>query len=345
MINCNNVENLTLIELNQMLLTDSSITDIYFTNNYIENLNILLNLNTSQTLVRLSYASNRIRTIDKHYFDNMQSLELLNLDYNQLESDSIRSLNSLKMLKRLYLRQAFVWSMTGPDNKQLIEFLNVIKELSNNSYLEEFHLESNKLKTIDSLWSKIDFHCLFPFLKLLFLSNNTFNDIYLQTSCPTQIMMINLISNQINSISQNGIQSLEKLKINQNQFYLLIDFNPFICNNCKTKDFIQWFRKTTIIQKNMHESDAYLCSMNQTLFDVNIDQCHQTTTTTHIQLIILLISSLSITCFILILSYFIYNWKNVKLRTRSTTVISYLDQNSTYEQYDDIEDNVKLVKN
>ncbi|CAF1045613.1 unnamed protein product [Didymodactylos carnosus] len=219
MIICDNVKNLTLIDLNRILLTDSRfITDFYVTNNNIQNLNIPLKVKISKKLIRVNYSSNMIRTIDDRYFEQMSSLELLNLDYNQLESSSIRSFKWLKSLKYLYLKQAFHWSITGPNNQQLNDFLNILKFLSNASYLpylEELHLESNNLKIIDIIWSKIDLHCLFPTLKMLFLTNNNFNDAIFQTSCQTQIIMISLVSNKIHALSYNSIQSLEWLKMNK----------------------------------------------------------------------------------------------------------------------------------
>ncbi|OUM67134.1 hypothetical protein PIROE2DRAFT_5516 [Piromyces sp. E2] len=172
--------------------------------NSIENLNFLL--------------LNRIQTKNFKNFKKMNNLIYIELQYNNLKSDTIQYIFSNPEL--CYINLSYNNIQEIPNNTQhmsLIKFVvkdNKINKINLTSWLPLLtilNLKKNMIETIESISA-----C--PFLKVINVSSNNINDfesLYNLSLCSDSLLNLNFLQNPI----------VNKKKINEEDFYKNISLN------------------------------------------------------------------------------------------------------------------------
>ena len=175
-------------------------------------------LSNLSSLIELNLNNNQISTLESYHFSNLYQLQTLDLSNNQINEIDNKILGNLAKLRVLKL---------NGNNIHSLKENAISKELVNLHFLNLSHCGLNNLN--------VEFLNKMPNLKTLDLSRNTIsnlNENHFKNS--TNLAMVNLSSNQFNSIEDAVFQSLrlDYLDLSSNELKNVSRF-AFKDLNCK----------------------------------------------------------------------------------------------------------------
>ena len=208
----------------------NAVRELFFTNNYIPEFEILFNcLYVGNALDFISLSHNNIKAMNKNAFFFLQSLQKIDLSYNNLNQ--------------------------MPDLKGTFQVL-----FRHNQNLRSIDLSSNGLSYLpgETFLSNSN-------LTEIHLSHNTFKQLSLNVSYLHELSVLNLRFNEIQYLDPRSRQNVERLYKNHERrqqldqrstpLQVLLEGNPFTCS-CEALEFLQWFVESPIF------NSSYTCDLD-----------------------------------------------------------------------------------
>jgi Leucine-rich repeat (LRR) protein len=223
-----NIEHLDKLE--EMLVVSNLLTQNFYINNTRM---VRLNLKYNRmvvfrqrmflpNLVTLLVSNNRVQTLTNYIFVHLKSLKLLDFSANRLIKIENATFKGLVNLQTLYMNNNYLESAES-DSDYFLDDLSLLEHLDL-SFNYFYYLSRGYFKRLKSL-------------KTLRLNNNRLKEISSSLFVEnTRLVMLNLSSNSLNTITLTNLTMLELLDLNCNQlksfeFYLPHLRQLYLANN------------------------------------------------------------------------------------------------------------------
>ncbi|OTF78460.1 hypothetical protein BLA29_000254, partial [Euroglyphus maynei] len=238
---------------------------IFNGNNFTKLLpNYQMNMTTTKLpnhdkLLMVDLSRNGIQQIDSHAFSRMRHIETLILNDNRIDfskNDAKIMFSKLNNLEELHLR-----NVTNGSSSLLSAIFNNENQLKR---LKILNIESNRIDHIDD--DKL--FCSSSQIRQLLLRDNNVKQFHQNLSCLSELSLLDISNNQIETVDNQTIQSL--LSSSSLSYHVNISENPFRCD-CHLIDFYRFIRNQS--KQNINDNNHY----QQPTFDwIEEYRCHGT---------------------------------------------------------------------